>query len=186
MAAVALVAVLFFFPKVVALAVPAVAGYLAYRALLAHFTHSTVTDSRVESETVSAGFVARAYSTVFDVILVSAAWLPIGFLLAALFPEAVPSVMRAVSSVGFLVLAAAYYTTSWTLTGSTPGKSVMGLKVVRADGGGLLDVSGAIIRYVGYFISFIAVLLGFLWIIWDPKHDGWHDKIAGTKVIKYK
>lgn len=85
-----------------------------------------------------------------------------------------------------IIIDAAYAIYFWTESGSTPGKSVMGLRVVKADGGDLLDVSGAITRYVGQIISAVALLLGYLWVIWDPKHEAWHDKIAKTKVIKYK
>jgi len=62
----------------------------------------------------------------------------------------------------------------------------MGLKVVSADGGGIISPGTAVLRYVGTFISGIALLLGYLWVIWDPKHEAWHDKMAATKVIKFK
>ena len=44
----------------------------------------------------------------------------------------------------------------------------------------------ALLRYVGYIVSGIAIGLGFLWIIWDDKKQGWHDKIASTKVIRVR
>jgi uncharacterized RDD family membrane protein YckC len=71
--------------------------------------------------------------------------------------------------------------TAWN--GQTPGKKVMGLRIVKADGSAFGVVPG-IIRYVGYFISGIALLLGFLWILFDKDKQGWHDKIAGTYVVK--
>ena len=40
-----------------------------------------------------------------------------------------------------------------------------------------------IIRYLGYFISFLPLGLGFLWIAFDERKQGWHDKLAGTVVI---
>jgi len=40
------------------------------------------------------------------------------------------------------------------------------------------------VRWIGTFVSGIALGLGYLWIIWDPKHEAWQDKIATTKVIK--
>ena len=61
---------------------------------------------------------------------------------------------------------------------------MMNLKVVKAEGGRLLTPGEAVLRYIGQIISGIAILLGYLWVIWDPKHEAWHDKIAGTKVIK--
>ena len=85
--------------------------------------------------------------------------------------------------VNFLI-GAGYALYFWTSSGQTPGKSVMKLKVVHADGGNILTPGQAIVRYIGYVISSIPLGLGFLWVIWDPKHEGWHDKIATTKVIK--
>jgi uncharacterized RDD family membrane protein YckC len=39
-------------------------------------------------------------------------------------------------------------------------------------------------RYFAYYLSTILLGLGFLWIIWDPKKQGWHDKLAGTVVVR--
>ena len=71
----------------------------------------------------------------------------------------------------------------WTASGATPGKMLMGLRVVTREGEPIGGGTAAL-RYIGYIISGLALLLGFLWIIWDPEHEGWHDKIAGTRVIK--
>ena len=71
----------------------------------------------------------------------------------------------------------------WTSSGQTPGKMIMGVKVVAVDGGPV-TVGKAILRIIGYFVSGIVIYLGFLWIIWDKEKQGWHDKIAGTYVVK--
>jgi uncharacterized RDD family membrane protein YckC len=42
----------------------------------------------------------------------------------------------------------------------------------------------AFLRWVGYIISAAGICLGFIWIIFDRKKQGWHDKIAGTVVIR--
>jgi hypothetical protein len=52
----------------------------------------------------------------------------------------------------------------------------MRLEVVKADGGGLLDVRGCIIRYGAYFISPVR-----FWALWDGKHDAWHDRSPAPK-----
>jgi uncharacterized RDD family membrane protein YckC len=77
----------------------------------------------------------------------------------------------------------AYTVGFWMTQAATPGKMVMGLRVIRQDGAPI-DGSTAALRYVGYIVSGIVIGLGFLWIIWDPNHEGWHDKIAKTWVIK--
>lgn len=71
--------------------------------------------------------------------------------------------------------------TAWN--GQTPGKKAMGIRIVKADGSAFGVVPG-IIRYVGYFISALVLLLGFIWILFDKDKQGWHDKIAGTYVVK--
>ncbi|MDE3094373.1 MAG: RDD family protein [Chloroflexota bacterium] len=82
-----------------------------------------------------------------------------------------------------IIVGVSYFVGFWMTQGATPGKMLLGLKVVRQDGAPV-DGSTALLRYVGYIVSSIPIGLGFLWIIWDPRHEGWHDKIAKTRVIK--
>ena len=82
------------------------------------------------------------------------------------------------------VAAGALYTIGfWYALGATPGKMALGLQVVREDGSPL-GPGTSVLRYVGYIVSGLALGLGFLWIIWDPKKQAWPDKIAGTLVVK--
>lgn len=76
----------------------------------------------------------------------------------------------------------AYFTFFWTLIGFTPGKAVLGLKVVRKKGG-RLSFGRSLLRFFAYWISAIPFFLGFLWVLWDPGRQTWHDKIAGTQVL---
>ncbi len=61
----------------------------------------------------------------------------------------------------------------------------LGLKVIQENGQNL-DAKAAILRYLSYFISFGVILLGVIWIGFDAKKQGWHDKIAKTYVIHTK
>jgi uncharacterized RDD family membrane protein YckC len=83
---------------------------------------------------------------------------------------------------GGAILSLIYYVGAWAKSGQTLGKTLVGLKIVNADG---TPMSGgkAFLRYVGYIISGIVFSLGFLWLAFDSKRQGWHDKIAGTLVI---
>jgi uncharacterized RDD family membrane protein YckC len=84
---------------------------------------------------------------------------------------------------GFLV-GVAYSWYFWTRSnGQTPGKQLMKIRVIKADGTPISDVD-AILRYVGYYVSGFFFALGYLWAIWDENHQGWHDKIAKTYVVK--
>lgn len=82
------------------------------------------------------------------------------------------------------VAAICYVPYFWaTQDGQTPGKKAMHIKVVRTDGQPL-TIGTAIVRYIGYWISSFIFYLGFLWILWDPQKQGWHDKIASTLVVR--
>lgn len=70
----------------------------------------------------------------------------------------------------------------WVLGGQTPGKAVMGVRVVRLDGRPI-DLVTAVRRLLGYWVSSTALFLGYAWILVDDRRRGWHDRLAGTCVI---
>ena len=78
------------------------------------------------------------------------------------------------------------YTHKLIRTGKGWKCSAMKLQIVHEDGSGDIGIGTALLRYVGYIVSGLAIGLGFLWIIWDDKKQGWHDKIASTKVIRVR
>ncbi len=67
--------------------------------------------------------------------------------------------------------------------GQTPGKMVMKLRVVKADGT-KIEAADALLRYFGYVIGSAVMGLGFLWAFIDNSNQGWHDKLAKTYVVK--
>ncbi|MGH8289696.1 MAG: RDD family protein [Steroidobacteraceae bacterium] len=82
-----------------------------------------------------------------------------------------------------LLLLATYGAIMWKLKGTTVGGIVCDLKVVRIDGGPL-DWGTAVVRALGCFLSLVVAGLGFIWIAVDREHQAWHDKIAGTVVVR--
>jgi len=72
----------------------------------------------------------------------------------------------------------------WVHFSGTPGKLLMDCQVVDAKTGNPVSHIQAIIRYLGYYASILSFGIGFLWVIWDKKNQGFHDKIAGT-VVQY-
>ena len=68
--------------------------------------------------------------------------------------------------------------------GQTPGKRIMGIRVVRQSNGGPLGYGLAIGRTVARVVDGVVFGLGYLWAIWDPQHQTWHDKIAATLVVR--
>ena len=74
----------------------------------------------------------------------------------------------------------------WLYRQATPGKMVVGARVVDAETGGALSTGQAVGRYLGYFVSMIPLFLGIIWVAFDPKKQGWHDTLAGTVVVRPK
>jgi uncharacterized RDD family membrane protein YckC len=82
-----------------------------------------------------------------------------------------------------LLALAAYGAVMWKLRGSTVGGIVFDLRVVRLDGREV-DWETAIIRALSCFLSLAVAGLGFFWIAFDDNSQAWHDKIAGTVVVR--
>lgn len=72
----------------------------------------------------------------------------------------------------------------WIYKSATPGKMVARLRIVDAQSGNQPTVGQYVVRYLGYFASSILLFLGFIWISFDKRKQGWHDKLAGTVVIR--
>lgn len=113
-----------------------------------------------------AGFWIRMLALLIDVVLV-------GILL---------SVLHHVANLELVALAA-YGAVMWKLRGSTIGGIVFDLQVIRHDGREM-DWATAIVRALGCFLSLAAAGIGFLWIAFDSGKLAWHDKIAGTLVVR--
>jgi uncharacterized RDD family membrane protein YckC/cytoskeletal protein CcmA (bactofilin family) len=113
-----------------------------------------------------AGFWIRMAALLVDILLV-------GFAM---------SVLHHVVHLHLLVLAA-YGAVMWKLRGSTVGGIIFDLQVVRVDGRAV-DWETAIVRALGCFLSLAVAGLGFIWIAFDGANQAWHDKIAGTVVVR--
>lgn len=83
----------------------------------------------------------------------------------------------------FLVVSVAYFAAMWTWRGTTIGGVVLNLKVARLDGQPL-SFAVALVRALAAWFSAVVLFLGFFWIAWDKELQGWHDKIAGTVVVR--
>ena len=72
----------------------------------------------------------------------------------------------------------------WNYYQATPGKLLFSIKIVNADNGKKPTLGRFIIRYIGYIPSFAVFLLGILWVAFNSRKQGWHDKMANTVVIR--
>jgi len=74
----------------------------------------------------------------------------------------------------------------WMYRQATPGKIAIGARIVDAATGGKPSTRQLVIRYLGYYVSSIPLFLGLIWVAFDPRKQGWHDKLAGTVVVRPK
>ncbi len=75
-----------------------------------------------------------------------------------------------------------YFALFWTLGGQSLGQYAMGLRVVRLNGK-RMTLWSSLVRWVGYMVSFLALGIGFLWVLWDDRRQGFPDKFAKTVVV---
>ena len=72
----------------------------------------------------------------------------------------------------------------WMYRQATPGKMAIRAKIVDAKTLGKPSNGQLLVRYLGYYVSTIPLGLGLIWVGIDAKKQGWHDKMAGTLVIR--
>ncbi len=72
----------------------------------------------------------------------------------------------------------------WIYKSATPGKMITNLVIIDAKTGGKPSTGQFIGRYLGYYVAAIPLFLGIIWVGFDQRKQGWHDKLAGTLVVK--
>jgi uncharacterized RDD family membrane protein YckC len=68
-------------------------------------------------------------------------------------------------------------------SGQTIGKHAMNIRVIDADTGAPIGYGRAVIRAIMKYVSGFVCLLGYLWMLWDPNKQTWHDKVANSVVV---
>ncbi|MCH8065958.1 MAG: RDD family protein [Chloroflexi bacterium] len=68
--------------------------------------------------------------------------------------------------------------------GGTLGKRMLDMRLQNRETGENIGIGMAVIRYFVALVSGLAILIGYLWSIWDPNKQTWHDKAAGSVVVK--
>ena len=74
----------------------------------------------------------------------------------------------------------------WMRRSATPGKQLIGARIVDARTLGPPTPRQLVVRYLGYLLATVPLCLGFVWVGLDPRKQGWHDKLANTVVIRVK
>ena len=85
-----------------------------------------------------------------------------------------------------VVLSSASIIVFWFFCSATPGKMVISAKIADAKTGKKPTLRQFLLRYLGYYLAALPLGLGLLWIVLDPRRQGWHDKLAGTVVVRFK
>ena len=131
------------------------------------------------------GFWLRVLAAFIDSLLLMALTLP---LLVAIYGTAyfdsAGVILGPMEVLISYVLPAVAIIVFWVYKSATPGKMLIHAKIVDADTGEKPSTRQLIFRYLGYYLSSFALLLGFLWVAFDRRKQGWHDKIANTLVVR--
>jgi uncharacterized RDD family membrane protein YckC len=135
-----------------------------------------------------AGLVTRLLADAVDALVLAAVFLGVRFGLAALgavlvvSPRFVHALGLGIRWVASVLLVPAYHVLFWTIAGKTPGKWLLGLRIVTSEGGPIRP-GRALLRFVGLTISIAPLLAGVLAIAFNARRRAWHDRIAGTLVV---
>ena len=129
-----------------------------------------------------AGFWQRAAAFAIDALIVTVILVPLmvlGFGIRRVSLDPAEHSWDFLAVLGIAVAIIGF----WRYCGATPGKIALGVRVVDAATGQQPSLPRLVLRFVAYFVSAFPLYLGFLWIAFDRRKQGWHDKIARTIVI---
>jgi uncharacterized RDD family membrane protein YckC len=134
-----------------------------------------------------AGFWIRAWATIIDFVLIEAITLPV--LWSAYGNAYFESDEFIAGPLDFLlswILPAVATILFWIYKAATPGKMAVGARIADVATGQPPTTGQYVGRYLGYFVSALPLGLGFIWVAFDPKRQSFHDKLAGTVVVRRK
>lgn len=140
-----------------------------------------------ENELEYAGFWLRVGATLIDTVLLFIITMPL--LLAVYGADYWTANTFAMGPADVLIsygLPALLIIGLWVRFSKTPGKMAIGAAIVDARTGGKPRTGQFLIRYLGYFVSGLPLGLGCVWAGFDARKQGWHDKMAGTVVVRRK
>jgi uncharacterized RDD family membrane protein YckC len=133
------------------------------------------------------GFWARVAASIVDSILVLMISVPVlSLVYGTAYWTSSTLVHGPVDVIMNWVFPAIAVVVFWISRQATPGKMLISAKVVDARTGGKPSTGQFVGRYLGYFVSAIPLFLGLIWVGIDGRKQGWHDKLAGTVVIRPK
>jgi uncharacterized RDD family membrane protein YckC len=129
-----------------------------------------------------AGFWRRALAQVIDCLWLLPLSLLLGSLAALLNGGEISSGAELMAN----IIGALVVLLFWAERQATPGKLVLGLRIIDAETGQTPRFGRLVLRYLGYLLSAIPLFLGYFWMLWDGRRQTWHDKIGGTLVVRLR
>ena len=138
-----------------------------------------------EPELAYAGFWRRVWATLLDSILIGIIIYPI--LISIYGWEYFSSESLIQGPMDFLftwVLPSIAIIVFWIYKAATPGKMAISAKILDERTGRHASVGQYVGRYFAYILSMLPLCLGFIWVAFDRRKQGWHDKLAGTVVVR--
>lgn len=143
------------------------------------------TAAHPDEQLAYAGFWVRVGASVIDALLLL---LIVGPIVYAIYgPEYLESDVLIQGPLDFLltwVVPAIAVILFWIYKGGTPGKMAVRARIVDARTGGHPSNGQLIGRCFAYYVSLLGLGLGYLWVAWDRRKQGWHGKLAGTVVVR--
>jgi uncharacterized RDD family membrane protein YckC len=130
------------------------------------------------------GFWPRVGAALIDVLVQLTLTAPLTYFVYGRYSEPGLDYMGRGDMFINLVLPAIAVIALWVRYGATPGKMALSAKIVNADTGEPLTMGASLVRYLGYFVSMIPFCVGFIWIAFDRRKQGWHDKMANSVVVR--
>ena len=107
-----------------------------------------------------------------------------GLILAVLYVVLLYLLDAAIAYALYLVANYTYYTLlEGGPTGQTVGKKALGIRVIDFRAGGPIGYGRGLLRNLAKLLSGLVFGLGYLWMLWDPEKQTWHDKLATTVVV---
>jgi uncharacterized RDD family membrane protein YckC len=144
-------------------------------------------DMNLSTELEYVGFWPRLAAAVVDIILLGAISAPLLLLFyeqSFLVHSSSMSIAVQLFILGFLPPVA--ITTFWIRRHATPGKIAISAIIIDEKTAGPPSVWQHLGRYCAYFLSALPLGLGFLWVAFSPKKQAWHDRLAGTLVVRIR
>lgn len=129
-------------------------------------------DGRAPAGVEYASFGRRLGGYLIDFVIIAL----VGTVPSVIVPSLTGTAISFVISFSYVVLLNA--------NGGTLGKRSLGMRLQNRETGENIGIGMAVVRYFVAIASGLAIGIGYLWVLWDANKQTWHDKAAGSVVVK--